>query len=137
MSGDRIFGVGPMGEATDKTKPHYRQGRAESVFDRGLSNRKTSAQQLGFGNIVPTFGSFRNRVHSGTPIPFGERPADRPMAEALGNGLSYASATDHNGGRAKHLDSIGPTFGLVRPSDPTYFRKATGLKLFSWEQSDA
>lgn len=91
---------------------------------------------------ISVFGHFRNRQPAGTPIPFGERPTDRPMADQLGNGRNYAARNDRakagfGGTSFKETPPLGPMLGMARPSDPAHFRKATGLRLFSWEQSDA
>lgn len=88
------------------------------------------------------FGQMRNtsdqRARQGVPLDWGYRPADRPMAEFLGNGRNFAaveSRTSEGSVRETFSDEY-QTLGMAKPKDPTFYRKATGLKVFSWEQVD-
>lgn len=104
-----------------------------SGFDK---HGKVMGGALGF-----TFNAMRNTAKQkaavGRPIPFGERPADRPFADQLGNGRCFAGSDRHQGsksGGALKEGEVQPTYGLSRPADPTHFRKRSGLRTFSWEQ---
>lgn len=101
---------------------------------------KVRAQSMGPA-LGFTFNAMRNttkqRERVGKPIPFGERPADRPMAEHLGTGKSFA-AIEKGAGRV-HAEgsskSDAPTYyGLTRVTSSTMFRDKAGMKRFSWEQ---
>lgn len=91
-----------------------------------------------------TFGTMRNtaaqREREGKPIPFGERPEGRPMAHELGNGRSFAGSDcrpDKAKGREVERGDGYATLGMARPKDPAHFRKAAGLKPYSWEVDNA
>lgn len=116
---------------------------------------------LGFaggpGGAHCSLGSMRNTAKQrarppGKPIPMGERPADRPMADQLGNGRCFSSQDSDRGisarGTVKERGDAYATYGMVKPKDPTYFRKLklespTGArvqsaapKLFTWDEAD-
>jgi hypothetical protein len=119
-----------------------------------MSKPQSSAFGLGVGGQHVAAGTFRKslseRERDATRtykvVPLGERPADRPMAEHLGNGRNFSQSANHLHGSMKDLGN-GPVFGMLkRPNDPTHFRKAKVLapsgdyvmsaapKLMSWEQ---
>lgn len=97
-----------------------------------LKGRHTNTQAAPAGASFE-FGSMRNRPgqnRPGKPVPFGERPPGRPMADQLGNGKSYAGfeGDDH---RNAGSDRAHPYFtrALKTPVKP-----ALALRKFSWEQ---
>lgn len=61
----------------------------------------------------------------GKPIPQGERPEGRPMADQLGSGRA-------NSVHAASVDA--QTTVRKRQLEPDFWRKQAGLKIFSWEQ---
>ncbi len=73
----------------------------------------------------------------GTPVYFGERPPDRPLANFLGTGRNFANREgrfggSHAGALSRESDTQ-PTFGMGRPGGSSHFRELCGLKTFSWE----
>ena len=85
------------------------------------------------------FCSMRNRhgQRPGKPIPFGERPPDRPFANELGTGRNFAAregrVRDSHSGALSKESNTQPTFGLGRPTSPSHFRDLCKMKTFSWE----
>lgn len=112
-------------------------GRNEHQTPRkGRNTAGSSASQMGV-SLGFEAGTMRNRSYQrpGTPIPFGERPADRPMAHALGNGRNFAAMQEPRGeGASRERNESYYTFGMLAAKDPTYWRRRVGMKLWSWEQ---
>lgn len=103
-------------------------------------NTNYAAQRGITGGSYFEAGTFRltlaeREAPPATPVPFHERPADRPMAAELGNGKNFAKTMGHTKHDAGSLDNREDyaTYGMLPPSDPAHYRKRCGLPLYSWE----
>lgn len=99
---------------------------ARTVFDAGLVGNNKGLREFGGGNHQSLAGTFRPTQaerESGPfqPLPCNERPADRPMADAL-----PGAPADTRGLPGK--------YSLHAANSPTFFRERCGMKLFSWEK---
>ena len=94
--------------------------RPRAVFGKGYG---VEAINKGYGQLRADFNTFRNKPNErpGTPIPCGERPADRPFAEHLGETLPSD----------RYVRGFGQLITLK-----TIESEGVKLKKFSWEKDD-
>lgn len=95
--------------------------RGRAVFDTGKQQGTTAAMP----GVAGIFGAMRNKpgVKPGRPIPFGERPVNRPMAAELGSSKDFSDTTCHN--------SPGKS---TEPRAKQSARERINMPLFSWER---
>lgn len=97
---------------------------ARTVFDAGLqSDGGANAFGGGARNLAGTFRPTKAERESGPfhALPFDERPAERPMADALP-------------GAPAETRGLPGKYSLRAADSPTFFRERCGMRLFSWEE---